>query len=141
MKKLIEEYGQALVAIVVAIIFSILVFSFAYPMIAKSSKDTTDRAGRSDWSSRTASALPTIKAAVKPLISANSAYIDYGARFNIKNYVTAYDANGVSLINNVSIYSITTTKLDNNGKTINVTKKLQSHHLLHLILQNLVLTL
>ena len=123
MKKLIEEYGQALVAIVVAIIFSILVFSFAYPMMAKSSKDTTDRAGRSDWSSRTASALPTIKAAVKPLISANSAYIDYGARFNIKNYVTAYDTNGVSLINNVSIYSITTTKLDNNGKTINVTKK------------------
>ena len=123
MKKLIEEYGQALVAIVVAIIFSILVFSFAYPMMAKSSKDTTDRAGRSDWSSRTASALPTIKAAVKPLISANSAYIDYGARFNIKNYVTAYDTNGVSLINNVSIYSITTTKLDDNGKTINVTKK------------------
>ena len=123
MKKLIEEYGQALVAIVVVIIFSILVFSFAYPMMAKSSKDTTDRAGRSDWSSRTASALPTIKAAVKPLISANSAYIDYGARFNIKNYVTAYDTTGVSLINNVSIYSITTTKLDNNGKTINVTKK------------------
>ena len=123
MKKLIEEYGQALVAIVVAIIFSILVFSFAYPMMAKSSKNTTDRAGRSDWSSRTASALPTIKAAVKPSISANSAYIDYGARFNIKNYVTAYDANGVSLINNVSIYSITTTKLDDNGKAINVTKK------------------
>ena len=123
MKKLFEEYGEALIAIVIASVMFIIVFSFGYPMISKASKETTDKAGSSNWSQRTAIILPSIAASDKPVINAKSAYVDYGQKFNIKNYVTAYDSNGNSLNDNISIYTITCITTDDNGKEKKVTQK------------------